>query len=385
MNLVARLFIVFGGLILVGVATAPAFAVESTEEEALPEPSPGPGDDELIIRSADGQHSLRFNGRIHLRYVLEIEDYNLEHSTIFIRRLEPEVNGSVFGGLLTFKVRPEISAGAALKDGWVSYRVFDGLILQGGQFQVPFNSERDSAVIRQPFIERSVANSQFQAATGRDIGLMIHGVPLEKLKYGIGAFSNQGINAPQSDTTGHLFSGRITYALLGNLPNTEALLEPVTGIDFVLGAGAYLSTENTAKVWDQWYESETKEVNVWSVTTDLRLLVSRLSLHLEGFYRSVEPYETRPDSMPAYQGYGYLAQGGVLLVPHRLFLAMRYAATRPNFDEVATSEREALLGLQLYHLGHDSKLHGEVGQIARHDGQSWVNEQIARIQYQFLF
>ncbi|MFU8802836.1 MAG: porin [Bradymonadaceae bacterium] len=349
----------------------PSFAVEPAEG--------------LTITTADGQHSITFAGRFQLRYVVELQDYAPQHNSFFLRRLQPQVDGAAFGGALTFRIKPDIARGAELQDAWVAYDFFDGLQIQGGQYQVPFNWEREVSSNRHQFIERSVANSQFQAATGRDIGLMVHGVLFDRLRYGVGIFNNQGINAPRSDTTGHLYSGRVSYAIAGSSPRTEVLVSPAEELTLAVGVGAYLTTENTARVWDQWYESDTIEATAVATTTDLHLQIARLSIHVAGFYWDVVPFEDTEDAMPDYQGYGFAAHAGILLIPERLFIALRYSEARPNIDEIATSRREALLGLQVFHQGQDSKVHVEAGRIERHDDDDWQDEQIFRMQYQFLF
>lgn len=47
--------------------------------------------------------------------------------------------------------------------------------------------------------------------------------------------------------------------------------------------------------------------------------------------------------------------------------------------------REWVGGLQIFHLGHQSKWHVEVGLEQEHDGREWRGTEFVRVQYQLLF
>lgn len=356
---------------------------ENTGEE---QEAPASNSNGLTITSADGDLSMTFGGRFQLRYEMGLDDFEPGHSSFFLRRLQPDIRGEAFGGDLSFRLMPDLSRQASLRDGWVSYRFSDGLQLRAGQFTVPFNWERHAPPTRHNFVERSVANDQFQAATGRDIGLMVHGNPVDRFHYGVGVFSGQGINQRFSDTTGHLFSGRIAYALAGEYPLTEVLVRPAEEMNLAIGAGAYLAIDNTARDWNPLFDFDDptaeppgSEANVLSTTADLHLQISRFSMHLAGFFWNVSP------TAESYQGFGYTGHLGALILPERLLATARYSESRPDLDEEELSRREVLLGVQIFHRGNDSKFHVEAGQTSEHDGDVWQNGQVIRAQYQFLF
>ncbi|MEX2381208.1 MAG: hypothetical protein WD490_02400, partial [Opitutales bacterium] len=57
----------------------------------------------------------------------------------------------------------------------------------------------------------------------------------------------------------------------------------------------------------------------------------------------------------------------------------------PDHDRDEGKTREVIGGLQIFHIGHRSKIHIELGWEQRHDAQEWRDTEVARVQYQLLF
>lgn len=343
-------------------------------------------DEGLLVTSADGDYSLRVRSRFQLRYLLETDGSDPQHSSFYLRRLQPDIQGHAFSEDLTFRLMPDFSRTASLRDGWVSYRFHDAFQLRAGQFNVPFTWERHLPPTRQQFVERSVANNHFQWPTGRDLGLMVHGNPLDNLRYGVSVVSGQGINAARSETAGHAITGRVVFTPAGRYETSEVLIRPAEDLNLSIGGGGYFAFDSTAREWNLWDGAVGTEADVWGATTDVHLRWSRLSMHLAGFFRDVRP-DTAEMAAPiqSYDGFGYTAHAGVLVVPELLFASVRHSATTPVFRDDVGRQMETLGGLQFFHRGHASKLHLESGVRSDHDGHGFDHNYLVQLQYQFLF
>lgn len=332
-------------------------------------------DKKLTFTSPDDRFSLNVGGRIQARYEYERREGASDHSSFLLRRLRLTFEGYAYTPDLTWKIMSEWSRGAGLRDGWANYSFNDAAELRLGQYSVPFAWERDSSSTRHQFVERSVANNEFQWNDGRDLGLMLHGDMNERVRYGIGVFGGEGRERAETRSTGNLYTGRITYTPIGDYPNSEALLQPVEGKNLAFGLGLGYNTKNTPR-GDAW-----QDANVFGSTAEAHFQADRFSAHLAGFYREVDPR----GADPRYDGTGYTVNAGYLLLADRLFANLRYSHAEPNSDTREDKQREMLAGLHIYHFGHGSKLQVEVGRAQLHNGTEWLDTDIVRTQYQLLF
>jgi hypothetical protein len=342
--------------------------------------------DRLTFTSEDGRFSLNIRGRIQPRF--EYESTEQADLTRFrLRRARLDVRGHAYSPDLTYRLMPELGTTATLRDAWVDYRLVDAVRVRAGQYNVPFAWERDTSSNRQQFLERSPGNDEFQWPTGgRDIGLMVHGDLHERVGYGVGVFGGEGRNRVAPPTEGVLLSGRVSWAALGQYPHSEALLEPVEGVNFAVGAGAWYANQSRVAEWYPWGDTapddDPQAADIWATTADLHLQVARASVHLSGFFRNVD---ARPSAPSSYDGFGATAQVGFLIVSRRLFGALRYSRAEPDQDRDEFKRQEFMGGFQLYQYGHGAKVHVEAGRQMAHDGTDWHDTDLVRVQYQLLF
>ncbi len=346
--------------------------------------APAAAEDSFTLETDDGQHSLTLQGRFQLRYVYAMPDGAPDHSSFFLRRLQPDLRGSFYDGLIQTRLMPDLSRTATLRDGWVSLRLTENFRLRAGQFTVPFNWERHAPPTRHLFVERSTANNAFEAPTGRDIGVMFHGVLGERFNLGVGVFSGQGINQPVSLSTGHLVSGRGVAAITGDLLLDETPLTVSEDLHINLAIGAYYAHRNSARQWYLWDESFPEAANTTAATTDLLVHLHRFTLHMALFVADVEPDDPDPE-WSTYQGAGFTAHLAALLLPERLLIAARYSLAQPDLSRTEELRSEGVLGLTFLHRLHDSKLHLEALRQTHElpDGTAFSDQ--IRLQYQFLF
>jgi hypothetical protein len=334
----------------------------------------------LLFTAPDGRASLQLGGRIQPRYEYERRENAANLSSFFIRRIRLDFRGHASTPDLTYRIIPELARTASLRDGYINYRRQAGLEIRFGQFSVPFGWERDVSSSRHQFVERSLANGEFEWKDGRDLGVMVHGKPHETLRYGIGLFGGEGQNVRRTTTDGHLFTTRITYAAQGEFPESEALVQPVPEQNLSFGLGLGYANKNAARDWHPWSPGS-QTAQVFTATADAHLQMNRFSNHLIGFYRDVD---TRHGA-PSYDGFGATLQAGYLILPDRLFGSIRFGYSEPNTGETRGKERELLLGFQLFQFGHNAKMHFEVGRLQSHNDDTWLDADIFRTQYQLLF
>lgn len=343
-------------------------------------------DKHLSIKAPDNLFSLTLRGRIQPRFEYEKrQNPDLsDHTSFFMRRTRLDLRGHVYDDNLTFRIMPEMSRQINLRDAWIDYRFSPFMRIRFGQYQVPFHWERDSSNSsnRHQFMERSLAGEEFQLADGRDIGLMLHGDRKERLFYAAGVFSGQGRNQRRSGSDGVLVSGRGALVLTGKYPSSEALIEPVAQRNISIGFGGYYAGKNNVRDWYPWGGGAQEAADIAAITADLHYQEKSFSTHLSGFYRSVNPLNY---TLENYSGSGFVVQSGILLVPKRLFTAVRYSQTDPNTSEHSGRLRETILSLQFFLRSHDSKIALETGRNKEHDGSVWHNTDLIRMQYQLLF
>lgn len=350
-------------------------------------------DGHLTITSPDENYELNIGGRFQPRYEFETtgEEFTPEHSSLYLRRARLDFWGHVFTPELTFRLMPELSRTATLRDGWLNYRFADWLEIKTGQFQVPFAAERDASSNRHQFMERSRANNEFEWPTGRDIGVGLHGVFADRFRYSVGGFSGQGRNAAESTSVGHLVSGRLTGALAGEYPEAEALVEPAAGLNAAVGIGTYLAWNNDVRDW--WGRGDdvsATPADVLTGTADVHFQWRRLSMNLAGFAQGVRLTESGDDgaeeiAVDSYRGFGVNGHVGALLIPKRLFAAVRFSDAVPREKTPQLRSREITAGVQLFQRGHAAKLLVDAGRHRIDEADTRQIIHLFRMQYQLLF
>lgn len=373
-----------------GPGAARADEVAETDEEAIAEVlavegvgTAGVRDGRFFIESADERHRVTLGGRVQPRFEYQRREDQENLTRFRFRRLRIDLRGRAFTEDLTFRIMPELRDDARLDTAYVNYRFNEAAQVRLGQYNVPFAWERDVSSSRQQFTERSTANNEFQwpGGGGKDVGVMVHGEPRDDVRYGVGVFGGEGRNLAGEGTEGVMLAGRATWAALGDYPETEALVEQVEGTNLAFGAGAWYANHNAVHDWFIW-DDDAQTAHAGAATVDAHWQRGPMALHASGFFRRVKPREGGFDS---FEGLGFNVQGGYLLVPERLFGALRYSQAEPDRDRREGRMREVVGGVQVYHHGHRSKVHFELAWAQRHDGDDRLSDETARMQYQLLF
>ncbi len=174
------------------------------------------------IKSADGQHQIKINGRLHFDFrAYEEGSRNLDGNrsnlspnrsdlvTNFrVRRARIGIDATFFK-YLDFKVEGDFGEQGTpfiLTDGYVELKYFPEARFRGGQFKVPFSFEELTSSRFIDFVERSVVNNLVPA---RDVGVMLHGRLLGGLlEYYGGYFNGTGQNTFENNDSKD-FAGRL--------------------------------------------------------------------------------------------------------------------------------------------------------------------------------
>jgi phosphate-selective porin OprO/OprP len=148
-------------------------------------------------------------------------------SGLYLRRARVELRGWV-GDAFTFVVggdfAPEPPAGAEVApsvlpaaDDYLAYAPLgDALILQAGQFDVPFTLENRTPDTDTDFIERAMTARTLGAPRNKDVGAMVHGLLADgRFYYAAGLFNGEGPGFRNLDNQTDVI-GRLVWAPLAD-------------------------------------------------------------------------------------------------------------------------------------------------------------------------
>ncbi len=337
------------GVVLLGSGLRTA----SAQEEWVTRARPLAGWDRgFYLESPDGLYRLNLGGWIQPRYEYRSDDENT--SSFTMRRVRLDVRGHAIVPELTYRMMSEHARTSNLRDAWIDYAFSSALQVRMGQFTVPFQWHRDVGPRRQHFAERGVPSETFGFQTGRDIGLMVHGIVLDdRVGYKAGLFDGAGRNADRSNSDGNMASARLTWAALGGLPREESAYAHRDEWQLSFGTGAQGAWRNERRDWSLSRSEDENERADWVTgTIDGRVAWRGLSLVVDGYLRHVSPDD---DAVDSYEGWGGMVSAGAFLIPKQLELVGRWSRLRLDRDVRDTQVEEWALGLNAYHRGHDWK------------------------------
>jgi hypothetical protein len=308
----------------------------------------------FFLQSADGNYRLNIGGWIQPRYEYRFVSDDGDTSSFLLRRVRLDFQGHAVTPELTFRVMSEHARTSNLRDAWINYAFDRHLQVRFGQFTVPFQWHRDVSPRRQHFAERGVPSETFGFPTGRDVGIMFHGMDAEqKWKYGVGFFDGAGRNIATSNSDGNMVSARFTYALLGQVPREESDLAGLEEPNLSFAAGLQGAWRNEVRAWDLGRSAVGNERADWVTgTVGGHFAWKGFSLAADGYLRHVDPADPTVDS---YDGWAWMVSAGYFIVPGRYEIVGRYSQLRLDSDDRDTREREWGVGFNIYFAGHNSK------------------------------
>jgi hypothetical protein len=331
-------------VLMLCVAVAPPAMPTRALHAQAGQPSVQPG--ERVLR-------LSLTGWIQPRYEFAHSDAHEDLSSFLLRRARLDVQGTVLDERLTFRIMPELARTASLRDGWVDYAFSPASRVRIGQFTVPFQWHRYVSPSRQHFAERGVPSETFGYPDGRDIGVMFHGTNAGRTaQWQVGVFDGAGRNVARSNSAGNMASGRMSLALSGALPRDEVDLVPSPTPLVAVGGGVQGATGSEVRAWALGRAADNR-ADWLSGTGDILVRWHGLSLAADAYLRRVMPDAT---TVEPYTGAGGMVSAGMTLIPNRLDAVARWSTLRLDRDAPETGHRQWGGGINIYHIGHDSKI-----------------------------
>ena len=121
---------------------------------------------------------------------------------------------SIEGELLKrveFQVEHELERETPWRDVYADVKIIRALRVRAGRFKIPFSSEQTTGGFNLDFLERPAAVEAM--SPDRDLGVMVHGRPVDLLKYEVGVFRHSdGFTLPVDGHRLGLVAGRVALA-----------------------------------------------------------------------------------------------------------------------------------------------------------------------------
>jgi phosphate-selective porin OprO/OprP len=346
-------------VILCGVMLGSAVlrAEEGPEPATPPEPSAAPTPPIEYIplrgfafRTPDKLFELAIGFNLQLRFThfdFDQVPNALEDADEFrVRRFKLYFTGYAFDPRLTYRIQLAFenvnNTRLLLDDAWVNYKFMDEISAQMGESKTPYsrNELYNDGVVQ--FQERALAVDTFKP--GRDTGAGILGSLWKgQLTYMAGVFSGDGQNTLRG--TDHVMPMvRLVANPVGPMGTGEADVEGHTSPALSLAVDGFTNT--LRKTTDVLVESVTpnyasptgwlgrniglfttgEDVFIESASADLQLKWMGLSVQGEYFVGHAEG----DTSGVIVRAYGWCAQTGYFVLPHKVDLAVRYSVVDYN-------------------------------------------------------
>ena len=284
-----------------------------------------------------------------------------------IPRLRFYMQGTVYKPWLRYKFEIELASlktdasnninNGRITDGYVEFAKTPYATLRAGQYKVPFGMQELTSDTRQEFVERSIASAKF--APSRDVGLMLSGQFFKnnKLGYQVAAFNGGGQNNPQEDRA-FLYVARVVYDPLGEYKLYESATENpeqnILHFGLAYRTGEVAKGSATAGVFTN---VDNEDAAAFEVAWKYRRFFA------DGEYYEQTNEQKNPVVGPDVDARGFYGQFGVMVVPKKQEIAVRYAEVEPDKSVPDAKQTEMRLVYGYFWKSHNMKVQADVGQI----------------------
>jgi len=313
---------------------------EDAEAKAAETPVVSTGPDGFILKSADGNFSLKTGGLFQADYRGFIGDTNysdirkypgdssytdpngyLKHfpkliNTFLLRKVRPTWDATLWK-YYNFRLTPDFGGGSTvLLDAYGEVNFWPEFKLRVGKFTPPIGLERIQSASDNNFVEY---NFPSLLAPQRDLGAQISGDFLgQSVSYAAGVFNGavDGANKDNDSTADKDFTGRI-------------FLQPfkTTGLDFLSGLGFGI-----AGTWGQeWGDSVNSNLPVFKTSGQNTFFTYRHNAVDAGSVRAAgDHYRVNPE--------GYWYAGPFSLFGEYILSAQKVTTSKPVHDTIAADK-----------------------------------------------
>ncbi|MSP15392.1 MAG: hypothetical protein EXR73_02055 [Myxococcales bacterium] len=324
------------------VSTAKSMAQAAQAPESVA-PGAGTYDDGFVLGTDDGRFRLRTKSYVQVRHVARADDDGLAESSFLLRRARLSWDGHVYAPTLKFKVVTELASSQAELLDYLIEGKLGPVALRAGQFRVPFTATELAGDDTALFVDRSVANDEFNY--GRDVGVMASLFAGSRVELSLGIWNGAGRGVKANDNVDPLVVARATVGVLGKAwRREEGDHDQVGRPGLMLGVAG--SFEN-APVPDTFFHStistvlddtdidddgERDNVQVMQAELDLAFRWQGIAVEAEGYVRKeawgvIGEAQADPEHRFTPDGtlLGYFAQASWFVLPTRFVVGARYA------------------------------------------------------------
>lgn len=322
-----------------------------------------------------GHNSLTIGARMQFRWTLDDkEEFDADtvgtgvgsedgvSSTFAVQRMRVSLKGGMFKPWLKYEFQFELAntSGASdnkIKDAVLEFHHNELAVFKLGQYKTPFSFQQLTSSGRLQFVDRAITDAKF--APGRDVGVSVNGLAMEKkFGYSVGAFNGGGEGQSQDDQ-GLLYVGRVWFDPFGEFKLFESANDnsedAVLHLGLGLRAGEAIKGTATGGVFED--PNEESALNFEVAYRQARLFA------LAEYFTMTDELDN-PVVASDVDSSGWNAQVGFMVVPKTFELGLRYASIEPDEDVDEADVSEARLVAGYYWVGHNLKLQADVGRIS---------------------
>lgn len=289
----------------------------------------------LTWESSDGNYRLRT--RLRGQFLADFVDDDGDDSLGFsIRRARLAFDGHAFRPWFKYVMQMDFARNMELRDLYFDFAYNEQFVPRVGQYKPAFNREELTSSGALQLVDRSELNREF--TFGRDIGVSAYGTFNRMIRYQVGIFQGEGINArADRGDSKVLWTGRVNVSPFGNdtgisvnfaRNSSLALGFGIAGINASVDADGRLSDSNLGGAGPRIIDSGATGGQVISFTGDINF--KHPMFNLEGEY--IGRYIDLDDAVfSSVYDQGFRVQGGVFVVPDTIELAGRFVFI--SFDD----------------------------------------------------
>lgn len=305
---------------------------------------PAGGERGFVLRSADGESSVRLLGLFQLQLAHERRANAGPTERVFVNRARVGVVGSLFRSDLRYTLVVDFGGGdprllfanvdATLVPGWLSVRA--------GRFKLPFSRSFITMAGQLALIDRPLTVGRDAFGDDVDVGVAVHNGTTGRFEYSLGLFAGTDAGA-RADRIDPLLSLRVGY----NHGDLDGYSESdLDGGPLRLGVAAAALVD---------FDADGDHASFTSALVDVMLEAHGLAVSSAVYVRGRQHGQRWPQQRLSAVGHHTQLS---YVIAQRVEPVLRYALIRP-FDGGETLH-DLTGGLNLYFEGHALKLQTEV-------------------------